>query len=122
MDNGEVPKDWRRANITAIYKKSHRQDSANFRPVSIISVSCKTLEHVIFSLFADDALIYRYLNNKEDSNNLQKDQLCECKNKWQMSFNPTKCSVMRITRKKKLAISNYIMHGQILSCAEHHPI
>ncbi len=28
---------------------------------------------------------------------------------------------MRITRKKKLVISNYIMHGQILSCAEHHP-
>ncbi len=24
-------------------------------------------------LFADDALIYRYVNNKEDSNNLQKD-------------------------------------------------
>ncbi len=39
-------------------------------------------------LFADDALIYRYVNNKEDSNNLQKDpdQLCEWENKWQMSF------------------------------------
>ncbi len=30
-------------------------------------------------LFADDALIYRYVNNTEDSNNLRKDlnQLCE---------------------------------------------
>ncbi len=28
---------------------------------------------------------------------------------------------MRVTRKWKLIISNYIMHGQILSCAEHHP-
>ncbi len=74
-------------------------------------------------LFADDALISRYVNNKEDSNNLQKDQdqLCEWENKWQMSFNPSKCSVMIITRKKKLVISNYIMHGQILSCEEHHP-
>ncbi len=34
-------------------------------------------------LFADDALIYRYVNNKEDSNNLQKDldQLCKWENK-----------------------------------------
>ncbi len=74
-------------------------------------------------LLADDALIYRYVNNKEDSDILQKDldQLCEWENKWQMSFNPSKCSVMRITRKKQLVISNYIMHGQILSCAEHHP-
>ncbi len=38
-----------------------------------------------------------------------------------MGFNPSKCSVMRITRKKKLVLSNYIMHGQILSCAEHDP-
>ncbi len=74
-------------------------------------------------LFADDALISRYVNNKEDSNNLQKDidQLCKWENKQQMSFNPSKCSVMRITRKRKLVISNYIMHGQILSCAEHLP-
>ncbi len=64
-------------------------------------------------LFADDALIYRYVNNKEDSDILQKDldQLCGWVNKWKMSFNPSKCSVMRITRTKKLVISNYIMHG-----------
>ncbi len=68
-------------------------------------------------LFADDALIYRYVNNKEDSDILQKDldQLCAWENKWQMSFNPSKCSVMRVTRKKKVMISNYIIHGQILS-------
>ncbi len=38
-------------------------------------------------LFADNTLIYRYVNNKEDSNNLQKDidQLCEWENKWQMA-------------------------------------
>ncbi len=74
-------------------------------------------------LFADDALIYRYVNNKEDSDILQKDidQLCGWVNKWKMSFNPSKCLVMSITRMKQLVISNYIMHGQLLSCAEHHP-
>ena len=49
LDTGDVPKDWRHANITAIYKKARRQDPANYRPVSLTSVSCKTLEHIIFS-------------------------------------------------------------------------
>ncbi len=47
--NWEVPKNWRRTNITAIYKRSNRQDPANYRPVSLTSVSCKTLEHIIFN-------------------------------------------------------------------------
>ncbi len=49
LDNGEVPKNWRGANITAIYKTSNKQDPANYRPVSLTSVSCKTLERIIFS-------------------------------------------------------------------------
>ncbi len=49
LETGEIPKDWRRANITLIYKKSNRQDPANYRPVSLTSVSYKTLEHIIFS-------------------------------------------------------------------------
>ncbi len=87
--------------------------------INVIGYNISSILH----LFDDDALIYRYVNNKEDSNNLQKDleKLCELENKWQMSFNQSKCSVISITRKQKLVISNYIIHGQILSCAEHHP-
>ena len=49
LDTGEVPEDWRKANITAIYKKSDKQDPANYRPVSLTSVACRCLEHIIFS-------------------------------------------------------------------------
>ena len=49
ISEGRVPHDWRQANVTAIYKKGARQDPANYRPVSLTSLCCKLLEHVIVS-------------------------------------------------------------------------
>ena len=49
LDSGQVPEDWKKANVSAIYKKANKQDPANYRPVSLTSVACKCLEHVIFS-------------------------------------------------------------------------
>ena len=46
---GEVPADWRCANVTAIFKKGDRTTPANYRPVSLTSVPCKLMEHIIFS-------------------------------------------------------------------------
>ena len=47
LDSGDVPADWRHANISAIYKKGSRVDVANYRPISLTSVPCKTMEHII---------------------------------------------------------------------------
>ena len=44
-----MPEEWRHANVTAIYKKDARHDAANYRPVSLTSMCCKLLEHVIVS-------------------------------------------------------------------------
>ncbi|KFW66388.1 hypothetical protein AS28_06403, partial [Pygoscelis adeliae] len=32
---GEVPDDWRLANVTPIYKKGRKEDLGNYRPVSL---------------------------------------------------------------------------------------
>lgn len=49
INSGVVPEDWRRANITALFKKGDRSDPGNYRPVSLTSVTCKVLEHIVHS-------------------------------------------------------------------------
>ena len=44
---GEVPLDWRVANVTPIYKKGRKDDPGNYRPVSLTSVPGKVMEQVI---------------------------------------------------------------------------
>ena len=47
LDTGELPKDWRDANISSIFKKGDKHLAENYRPVSLTSVTCKILEHII---------------------------------------------------------------------------
>ena len=44
---GAVPPDWRRANVTPIFKKGSKSTPGNYRPVSLTSVACKVMESVM---------------------------------------------------------------------------
>ena len=48
LETGNVPGDWLTANITAVYKKGPKNNPANYRPVSLTSVTCKFMEHILF--------------------------------------------------------------------------
>ena len=41
--------------------------------------------------------------------------------KWQMKFNPSKCHVLRITRKQNPVESNCVLMGKVLDSVTHHP-
>ncbi|MCG7876680.1 MAG: reverse transcriptase domain-containing protein [Candidatus Thiodiazotropha endolucinida] len=72
-------------------------------------------------LFADDTLLYKHIRNNEDSTKLQEDlaALEDWESKWQMSFHPEKCSILRIsTSKRYQRDTNYYLHGQRLQVVD----
>ena len=46
---GQLPEDWRKALVTAIYKKGSKSSPENYRPVSLTCIACKIMEHIVLS-------------------------------------------------------------------------
>ncbi|PKU27869.1 rna-directed dna polymerase from mobile element jockey-like [Limosa lapponica baueri] len=46
---GEVPAEWRLANVMPIHKKGRKEDPGNYRPVSLTLVPGKVMEQIILS-------------------------------------------------------------------------
>ncbi|PKU39220.1 rna-directed dna polymerase from mobile element hypothetical protein [Limosa lapponica baueri] len=49
---GEVPKDWRKANVTPVFKKGKKKDPGNYRPVSHISIPGKMMEPLVLGVIS----------------------------------------------------------------------
>ena len=49
LESGIVPKDWTHARVTPLYKKGDVNCAENYRPVSLTSIPCKILEHIVCS-------------------------------------------------------------------------
>jgi len=59
INSGEVPLEWKRANIVPLFKSGNKEDPLNYRPVSLTSIVCKICEKVIKDHW------YRYMEEKE---------------------------------------------------------
>ena len=68
-------------------------------------------------LFADDTIMYLTITNHSDCQALQSDltTLESWESEWLIAFNPEKCEVIRITKKKKKVLFDYKLHGITLT-------
>ena len=68
-------------------------------------------------LFPDDTAVYMTLNDRQtDSRTLQNDldRLQDWSQRWDMSFNPSKCQVIHVTKAKTTIDTDFTLHGQKL--------
>lgn len=47
LETGEVPKDWRTADVVPLYKSGNKEEAGNYRPVSLTSVVGKIMEALL---------------------------------------------------------------------------
>lgn len=59
LSSGIIPCDWKIGKVVPVFKSGDRNSPLNYRPISLTSVPCKIMEHVIYS----------HIMNFLDSNN-----------------------------------------------------
>ena len=47
LDEGVLPREWRTATVSPIFKKGSKQEPCNYRPVSLTCILCKVMEKVV---------------------------------------------------------------------------
>ena len=62
LASGQQASDWLQANVIGIYKKGQKCEPSNHRPVSLPSVTCKLMEHIIYSQVMKHYTKHNFIN------------------------------------------------------------
>ena len=59
LRDGQVPLEWKRANVTSLFEKGSKRNPGNYRPISLTSYIGKVLESIL-----KDKMFDHLVNNK----------------------------------------------------------
>ena len=65
LEEGVVPRDWKEANVTPIFKKGSKSSTGNYRPVSLTSVACKVMESILRDAITDHLTVNKMINDSQ---------------------------------------------------------
>ena len=65
VNHGILPRDWKRAFVTPIYKKGSRIHAENYRPISLTCILCKIMEKFVREKVMTHLLENKQLTNKQ---------------------------------------------------------
>ena len=100
LNSDKLPSAWKTANVTPIHKKGPSDEVYNYRPISLTSIPCKMMEHIVL----------HHLNNTLDSilhsrqHGFRRGLSCETQ----------LCSTYHDIA--KLTESSSVVHAEVLDC------
>ena len=65
VTSGIVPMDWKKANVTAIFKKGGKAMPCNYRPISLMSHMGKVLESIVRDGVIDHVRRYKLIKDSQ---------------------------------------------------------
>ena len=65
LDTGEVLSDWKKANVTPIFKKGSKLKPSNYRPVSLTSIPCRIFESTLRDELIEHLTSYNLINSSQ---------------------------------------------------------
>ena len=75
LNTGEVPQDWKDAHVVPLFKTDERHLASIYRSVSLTSITCKVMEHIMHSSVMDQFDRNKILTNAQHG--FRKNRSCE---------------------------------------------
>jgi hypothetical protein len=124
MQTGDLPRVWLDAHIVPIHKKGSKNLPSNYRPVSLTSVICKTMERVIkveVMKFLNDNKLLSEKQHGFRSKKSTSTQLLSTLNNWSLSVDQHQGLVDAIYLDFAKAFDS-VVHSKLFSKLEDHGI
>ena len=62
---GKLPSEWKEGRISAIFKKGSRKKAGNYRPISLTSIVCKTMEHCVRNHIVNHMMVNNLFSSQQ---------------------------------------------------------